>query len=230
MRLLKELPEIEEKIDSGKLSLSVISQAQQFFRQERKADHPLGIEEKRNLLKVLEGRSSREAERELISRASQPMQMRPESVRTLDETHSEVKFVANAGLLQDLEKIRGLLGHRHGDLSMAELVALLAKIALEKLDPAREPKRLVSASEVNRDSVDPHRIPAALRRTTWKRDRGRCTQCNGIFRLQIDHIKPVALGGPTSIENLRLLCFHCNQLHADRVFGRPKMEGFRKTV
>src|SRR5271154_5269619 len=41
MRLLKELPEIEKKIESGELSLSVISQAQTFFRHEAKLEKPL---------------------------------------------------------------------------------------------------------------------------------------------------------------------------------------------
>ena len=40
MRLLKELPVIEEKIKSGELSLTVISQAQSFFRQEAKDKRP----------------------------------------------------------------------------------------------------------------------------------------------------------------------------------------------
>src|SRR4051812_26788436 len=40
MRLMKELPEIETQIEDGKLSLSVIAQAQSFFRQEaREGSH-----------------------------------------------------------------------------------------------------------------------------------------------------------------------------------------------
>src|SRR5271165_203534 len=38
MRLLREIPEVESKIESGELSLSVISQAQVFFRAEKSAD------------------------------------------------------------------------------------------------------------------------------------------------------------------------------------------------
>ena len=45
-------------------------------------------------------------------------------------------------------------------------------------------------------------------------------QCEGIYNnkrceskihLQLDHIKPVAIGGHSKISNLRVLCFYCNQ-------------------
>jgi hypothetical protein len=51
MRLLKSLPEIEPKIISGELSLSVVSQAQTFFRAQEKEQKPLDKNEKLDLLK-----------------------------------------------------------------------------------------------------------------------------------------------------------------------------------
>src|SRR5277367_1139269 len=150
MRLLKELPELESKIEEGSLSLSVLSQAQRFFRQEAKLEKPLAVQQKRELLLTLEGKSSREAERELLSRASEPAALKPESVRPVSETHSELKFLVTEETLKQLERIRGLLGHQHSELSFGELLALMAKITLEKLDPAREPrtqKKLSPAKE-----------------------------------------------------------------------------------
>src|SRR6187431_3260712 len=55
MRLQKELPEIEKKVESGELSLSVLSQAQVFFKQEKSA-----VAEKREVLMSLENKSTRE--------------------------------------------------------------------------------------------------------------------------------------------------------------------------
>ena len=69
MRLIREIPEVETKIKEGKLSLSVISQAQTFFRQERKIEKPLEVAAKREVLLALEGMSSREVERELAVRS-----------------------------------------------------------------------------------------------------------------------------------------------------------------
>ena len=53
-------------------------------------------------------------------------------------------------------------------------------------------------------------IPAAIRSEVWRRDCGRCVQCESKENLQFDHIIPVAKGGATSVANLQLLCKSCN--------------------
>lgn len=72
-------------------------------------------------------------------------------------------------------------------------------------------------------------IPASIRRAVWDRDDGQCTfvgaqgrLCRARRFLELDHAEPVAQGGATSVENLRLRCRAHNQYEADRVFG----EGF----
>lgn len=141
MRLLKELPEIEEKIETGSLSLSVLSQAQRFFRQEAKLEKPLSTEDKRQLLTSLEGKSSREAERALLAQTKEPERHRPETLRPVSQTHSELKLLVSQDTLEKLEKIKGLLGHVHRELSHSELLEILAELALKKLDPAQQQSR-----------------------------------------------------------------------------------------
>src|SRR5205809_540671 len=67
MRLLKEIPEIEEKVASAELNLTIMGLAQKHFRNQAS-----NREEKIEVLKAIEGKSTREAERELIKRSSQP--------------------------------------------------------------------------------------------------------------------------------------------------------------
>jgi hypothetical protein len=58
-----------------------------------------------------------------------------------------------------------------------------------------------------------------------KRDKGRCSyvspitgiRCGHKYRLQIDHILPVAHGGKSTLENLRLLCQGHNLSEAKRL-------------
>jgi 5-methylcytosine-specific restriction endonuclease McrA len=38
-----------------------------------------------------------------------------------------------------------------------------------------------------------------------------CQACGAKYDLTIDHILPVIKGGRTTIENLQILCRHCNQ-------------------
>ncbi len=65
------------------------------------------------------------------------------------------------------------------------------------------------------------------------RDEGRCQWklhdggiCGSSVRVQLDHVHPVALGGSSTPDNLRLLCERHNQLAARRVFGESWMEQF----
>src|SRR5436305_783338 len=50
MRLLTEIPEIEEKIESGDLTLSNAAQAQKLFQTEAKLNQPFSLEEKKEIL------------------------------------------------------------------------------------------------------------------------------------------------------------------------------------
>lgn len=70
-------------------------------------------------------------------------------------------------------------------------------------------------------------IPAHVRHAVYKRDGARCSfvgrdgqRCASMKRLEFDHILPVARGGKSHVENLRLLCRAHNQHEAERVFGR----------
>jgi 5-methylcytosine-specific restriction endonuclease McrA len=74
-------------------------------------------------------------------------------------------------------------------------------------------------------------IPAAIRRGVWQRDGGTCTftdergrRCREHAALEFHHERPFARGGPTTLENLRLLCRAHNGLHAERDFGREHVE------
>lgn len=74
-------------------------------------------------------------------------------------------------------------------------------------------------------------IPAPIRREVWNRDGGQCTfvgtgghRCQARHLLQFDHIEPVARGGGSSAQNLRLRCRAHNQYEAERSFGSAFMK------
>ncbi|MGK5087647.1 HNH endonuclease signature motif containing protein [Bdellovibrionota bacterium FG-2] len=77
-------------------------------------------------------------------------------------------------------------------------------------------------------------IPAAVRRQVWARDGGCCTfvspetgrRCGSRFGIQIDHRIPLAKGGASELQSLRLLCAKHNPWEAIREFGSEKMAQF----
>ena len=76
-----------------------------------------------------------------------------------------------------------------------------------------------------------------MRRAVWVRDEGQCTfagesghRCAEKRGLEFDHIEPVARGGRSTTDNLRLRCRAHNQYEAERVYGAAFMEGKRMQV
>lgn len=53
-------------------------------------------------------------------------------------------------------------------------------------------------------------IPAAIRDAVYLRDGYRCVTCGAVNHLSLDHIYPWSLGGPDTVDNLRVLCRSCN--------------------
>ena len=210
-RALREFPEIETKIDDGALNLTLISKAQTICRQER-----LSGETKKEILVSLENKSTREAEQILSHYSLQPLPR--ENVRVVTPTQSEVKFLASEELLQDLEKLKGLLEHSHSHASISELIQYALKAAIREKDPAQKSVRAQKPTVT---------INKSQKNEIWKRDQSQCTyqdpktgrRCASRYKLQIDHRVPLAQGGSNELGNLRLLCQSHNLFEARRILG-----------
>ena len=91
MKVTSEIPEVEGKIQDGSLSLTAVAQAQSYFKSQEKACKPLDVEIKKEILKALENKSTRECERELI-KLNPIMAIPKDKVKLISPTHKEAKF------------------------------------------------------------------------------------------------------------------------------------------
>ena len=134
-----------------------------------------------------------------------------------------------------LRYAQALLGHALplGDLAQVldrALDALIAKLEQRKFAAAAQ-----SRPAARRGKGNERHIPAAVRRTIWQRDGGRCTfvsdkghRCEARKFLEFDHADPVARGGQTTAANLRLRCRAHNQYAAELAVGAGFMEHKRR--
>jgi len=238
MRLTREMPEIESKIDQGSLTLTNLVQASAFFKAEEKmVSRIVDVEEKRQVLKTLENKSTREAEKELRSRNPAGISA-VERVRQVTGEKTEIKIVINEELKSKLEELKHLMSHKNPNMNYTELFAELADMALKKLKPKRTVGEVASrrsdSSAQKVTSRNPRYVPQWLRQIVRAKAGDACSyvdpvskrKCDSKHLLEIDHIQPVALGGKTEIGNLRLLCRMHNQMAASEILGDKAMRKF----
>lgn len=255
MRAMKLIPEIEQKLVTGELNCTTVSQAQSFFRQEAKQHKPYSIEDKRELLKKLENKSTRECVATLVEISPEAIPQEKRRALTFDKT--ELKLALDNDVIEVLDQIKSLLS-RNRNLSDSDLIKEMAYFVRKHLDPSQKKERkkgeakkqkpiqTVSGPKPNRPEPKPtglkskptnpeskaktlsRYIPVSVKRAVWIRDQGRCVykNCGSSKFLQYDHVTPVVMNGEATVDNLRLVCQTHNQRAAIDKFGFKFMDRF----
>ena len=126
-----------------------------------------------------------------------------------------------------LRRAQDLLRHALPDGNPGEVIdraltLLIAHLEKTKLAQVKRPQRAHKISE------DPRYIPAAVKRAVTRRDEGRCTfvgakgRCDATGFLEFHHLKPFALGGGRTVDNITLRCRTHNQYEGEQVFGKRR--------
>jgi 5-methylcytosine-specific restriction endonuclease McrA len=190
-RLMKKYPKVRDALKTNQLSISSASKIQSFFAIENPE-----AKIKNQVLNKSIGKSKREVEciiAEVSLRKKQSM-----------------KIVLCEKLLRKLKRVQ----NEFGDCS--ELMAIEALVDQK----VRELDTLVPQRPANyKESKNQRYISRRAREAVFKTADNRCEgiskisnkRCSARINLQIDHIKPIHIGGKSSQENLRVLCFNCNQ-------------------
>ncbi|MEW6055390.1 MAG: HNH endonuclease [Bdellovibrionota bacterium] len=243
LHLIGELPQAKGALENGVLSLSNAATLQTHFKKSQ-----MQINAKEALLTAVQGKSKRECEKILFAAAQARGSEGHHGLAV--NTLTKLEFLADQALTQDLKRLSELLAIPQTDLSA--LIKRIARIALQAIDPVLKKTRkpVTSSAEdhvanpatdvipqepIKASPVKLRYIPAYLKKQIWIRDQSQCAythpeskrRCTSRFRLEIDHIKPVAHGGRSTLENLRLLCFHHNQYAAEEILGKAVMERHR---
>jgi 5-methylcytosine-specific restriction endonuclease McrA len=146
-----------------------------------------------------------------------------------------VQFMMDDDANSDFEYLRAALGHEAP--TVAHVFARALKALRREVDKRRSAATDRPQRPRRRISANPRRIANHVRRAAWKRDQCQCAfvsedgrRCNARSGLEVDHIVPVARGGKSTVENLRLLCRAYNQHAAERAFGAEFMNGKREAA
>lgn len=124
-RLLNDLPEIEEKIEAGSLSLMNIASAVSFFNQESVKTPEL----KREVLYQLENLTRKDCEKKLFELSGREIPVREEK-RRISQDSLKVSMILSDKTVEKLQEVRGLI---QKTLTNEELIDFMADIVIEKL-------------------------------------------------------------------------------------------------
>jgi hypothetical protein len=107
-----------------------------------------------------------------------------------------------------------------GEILDRALTLLLQDLERRKYGRAAAPRPARAETSGNR-----RHIPAEVRRRVWDRDDGRCAfvgrvgRCRETTFLEFHHVRPFALGGAATADNIELRCRAHNQYEGRIVFG-----------
>lgn len=134
---------------------------------------------------------------------------------------------------EKLVRIQELLSHAVPSGDVIEILERCADAFIARAERTGSTGAPKSSPEVAPVASDPSQrhVPLELRRVVSQRDGGRCAfvidsgrRCPSRRHLEFDHIVPLAKGGRTTLENLRLLCRAHNQHMAEVELGREFMQ------
>ena len=157
---------------------------------------------------------------------------RPAEIVPLTAQERRIHVTVSARFLRKLEDAAAALSHA---LPGATAEAILEAGLDLLLAQAEKRKGVVEKPRKAPRPAKADHIPAHVKRAVWARDGGKCQWplasggiCGCTRRLQFDHIQPLALGGKSTIENVRLLCKAHNLLAARLAFGDEWMNRYTR--
>ena len=202
-RLLKDFPELEKKISDGRLTMTNVAQAAQTFKNENITDPNI----KKTILRQIENTSKTGCAKKLLEFTT-PTPLPKEKIKVVSPTFYSVHWNLSQETMTLFEELKGLLAHRK--LDQDQILALAFEIANEKI---KKDKFRINAN-FNTPVAKPctkRTIPSRVKKEVYERDHGRCTKCQSTYKLEYDHMIPFSMGGESTVDNLRVLCFSCNQ-------------------
>lgn len=151
---------------------------------------------------------------------------RREVIRPLAMDRYEMRFTVTGATRDKLQLATDLLRHSVPGGDLAEIIdrgltLLLEDLARKKFAATARPRPAREAALATRH------VPAHVKRTVWLRDGAQCAFLSGERRrrrergfLEFHHVRPHAVGGKTSVDNIELRCRSHNAYEAEQYYGR----------
>ncbi len=243
-RLVEQFPEVVEPLRDGRLCMSSVIELAKVITEVNRADVlPKFFDKSRQEAKqvaaeirpaevvpvrtvVTSGRASSTVELELIgvspetarAQVERPVAPAPRTVvEPLTRQESRMHVTVSPAFMTLLKKARAGQSHVQPGATDEQVLTAALELLIEKQE-----KRKAS-------------VPAKVKREVRARDQGKCQWpvvgggvCGSTVRLEVDHVMPRGKGGPSTVENCRILCKPHNLEAARHTYGDDWMDQFTR--
>jgi hypothetical protein len=162
--------------------------------------------------------------------APAPVAPRPAEIVPLTTQERRLHVTVSDGFLHKLEAATAALSHSHPGASPEAILEAGLDLLIARTEKR---KGNVEKPQKTPRPAKPDHIPAHVRRAVWARDGGRCQfplasggVCGSTRQLELDHIQPLALGGASTVDNVRVSCRPHNLRAARLALGDELMNRY----
>ena len=155
------------------------------------------------------------------------------TVAPLSPDRYKLQLTISGETLEKLRLATDMLGHANPSGNEAEvldraLTALLAELAKKRFADTTKPRPSIG-SKPNGPKRAARAPSAAVTRTVWLRDLGRCAfvgasghRCGERRFVEFHHVDPYALGGKATVDGIQLRCRQHNDYEGRLYFGKRR--------
>ncbi len=239
VKLSQAVSDLPDRLESGAISLNRVGQVAQFLRQEKRiVDKTFTKKEVKELINEVQSQTKDIEVEKVLSQKSEVVS-KPvlEKTRFVSGGRQTLEIEVDDEFWDLLDQVQKLISHK-GYQTKADVLKITMKFYLQKNHPehkAKKEKSDLQVAEIMETKLVPRGtkpkiknvryVPEKLKQLIWQKNNSCCSfidprtkrRCESKFRLQIEHIIPVAHGGLTIEENLTLLCQAHNLLMADKI-------------
>ncbi len=211
-RLLRECPEIQESIQTGKIHLTQLAKVQTVFKSQQKLQgQPINRETKLDLLKKLENKNTNET-----------LKILAQELNVFDGKHLKLELNQKKSICLTLQltqeqydlliTTKNLMSHVQNGKTEDVIESLCRKEIQKRTKPTdKNSTAAMKRRMLQKQSSCQYQDPVSKR----------C--CDSQFQLQVDHIKPVWAGGVDDESNYQVLCGAHNRFKYKQESGTRKV-------
>jgi hypothetical protein len=159
-RLLKQIPHLSDKLESGALNLTQLTQVQKCLKQEYKSGNKVDVVHVSEVLEQIENKSNFDTQKFLAVEFNQPV-LKHETIKPQQDNCIRLEITLTQEQMATLQHAKDLLSHVLPEASWADVISILAQKHVKKVMGKIKSTSPSKEIALENNQIDPKSIGAA---------------------------------------------------------------------